>query len=195
MPESDVQSDVEQLAFFQMPERWRCRICGEEKPLDLFTMDRNVPIGRTRMCKVCAAARVKAYYERHPERRKQARRKDYERHGAAYRARMRRRARENPEQVRAEKREYHRRNPEVARLNARRRKYRLGLATTETREWARTILADPCAYCGSPTEQIDHVVPISRGGDHDWTNLIGACESCNRHKHANSLLQFLMEDR
>jgi 5-methylcytosine-specific restriction endonuclease McrA len=29
---------------------------------------------------------------------------------------------------------------------------------------------------------IDHVVPRRCGGDHTWTNLVTACEECNRKK-------------
>lgn len=43
-----------------------------------------------------------------------------------------------------------------------------------------------CAYCGrvGPTMQIDHVVPISRGGSHDMLNFALACQPCNGAKAA-----------
>lgn len=28
----------------------------------------------------------------------------------------------------------------------------------------------------------DHLIPISRGGDNDWTNVVTACSSCNTRK-------------
>lgn len=43
-----------------------------------------------------------------------------------------------------------------------------------------------CLYCGLRLSyremQIEHVMPRSRGGAHAWTNVVAACESCNRHK-------------
>jgi 5-methylcytosine-specific restriction endonuclease McrA len=43
-----------------------------------------------------------------------------------------------------------------------------------------------CQYCGEmPGRQnltVDHVVPRSRGGDHDWPNLVTACNNCNQKK-------------
>jgi len=30
--------------------------------------------------------------------------------------------------------------------------------------------------------QIEHVVPRSAGGVHEWTNVVAACEACNRVK-------------
>ena len=41
-----------------------------------------------------------------------------------------------------------------------------------------------CQYCGNVTTvlTIDHVVPRSLGGKHEWTNLVAACPSCNHRK-------------
>lgn len=41
-----------------------------------------------------------------------------------------------------------------------------------------------CRYCGARGGRLecDHVVPVSRGGSHDDSNLVTACESCNRSK-------------
>lgn len=43
-----------------------------------------------------------------------------------------------------------------------------------------------CQYCRVKfTEKkltIDHVVPLSKGGRHEWTNVVTACSSCNNRK-------------
>lgn len=39
-----------------------------------------------------------------------------------------------------------------------------------------------CVYCGDPSEHIDHVIPLFRGGDNDIENLVAACKPCNRAK-------------
>jgi 5-methylcytosine-specific restriction endonuclease McrA len=39
-----------------------------------------------------------------------------------------------------------------------------------------------CAYCRGPAETIDHVLPRSRGGGHDWDNVVAACAPCNHSK-------------
>lgn len=54
----------------------------------------------------------------------------------------------------------------------------------------RTVLARDghrCAYCGGPADTVDHVHPRSRGGRHDWTNVVAACSRCN-HRKADRLL-------
>lgn len=43
-----------------------------------------------------------------------------------------------------------------------------------------------CQYCGvrleRPDATIDHIVPISRGGQSNWINCVTACKPCNRRK-------------
>ena len=47
-----------------------------------------------------------------------------------------------------------------------------------------------CQYCGRPAAELkprealtrDHVIPISRGGTNDWTNVVAACSPCNTRK-------------
>jgi 5-methylcytosine-specific restriction endonuclease McrA len=39
-----------------------------------------------------------------------------------------------------------------------------------------------CQYCGASAENIDHIVPRSRGGEHVWENVVAACRPCNTRK-------------
>jgi 5-methylcytosine-specific restriction endonuclease McrA len=43
-----------------------------------------------------------------------------------------------------------------------------------------------CAYCGGHFHDLDltveHILPVSRGGRHEWTNVVTACRSCNTRK-------------
>lgn len=43
-----------------------------------------------------------------------------------------------------------------------------------------------CAYCGGKFAEsdltVEHIVPVSRGGQHVWTNVVTACRSCNTRK-------------
>lgn len=48
-----------------------------------------------------------------------------------------------------------------------------------------------CQYCGAKAPfvnlEIDHIVPVSKGGDNDLGNLITACEKCNQGKYNNEI--------
>jgi len=40
-----------------------------------------------------------------------------------------------------------------------------------------------CVYCGSKKElTVDHVIPKSKGGGNEWTNLVTSCFKCNLKK-------------
>lgn len=39
-----------------------------------------------------------------------------------------------------------------------------------------------CAYCGKPSEHLDHIVPICQGGTNDKSNLQMLCGRCNCKK-------------
>ncbi|MCD6451660.1 MAG: HNH endonuclease [Acidobacteria bacterium] len=47
-----------------------------------------------------------------------------------------------------------------------------------------------CQYCGKefPASELtlDHVIPLTRGGDHSWENLVTACKGCNNRKGART---------
>jgi hypothetical protein len=47
-----------------------------------------------------------------------------------------------------------------------------------------------CAYCDSRAEHMDHVHPLSRGGDDIESNMLPACAKCNLSKGAKSLAEW-----
>lgn len=44
-----------------------------------------------------------------------------------------------------------------------------------------------CQYCGATAENIDHVIPRSKGGPHTWDNVVAACRPCNTAKRDRML--------
>jgi 5-methylcytosine-specific restriction endonuclease McrA len=49
----------------------------------------------------------------------------------------------------------------------------------------RTVFArdgSRCQYCGLAAENLDHVIPRSKGGPHTWENVVAACRRCNTRK-------------
>lgn len=58
--------------------------------------------------------------------------------------------------------------------------------------WTEILRKDPCCYCGGPAGTLDHITPISAGGDNGWENLTAACHSCNAKKRTQPLLSFML---
>src|SRR3990170_4226237 len=58
--------------------------------------------------------------------------------------------------------------------------YRRRIALSRRAVFARDL--NRCQYCGGSAENLDHVVPRSRGGTHEWDNVVAACRPCNTRK-------------
>lgn len=51
-----------------------------------------------------------------------------------------------------------------------------------------------CAHCAErPFQEVDHVVPLARGGRHSIGNLLPSCAACNRSKQARLLVEWRAE--
>jgi len=50
-----------------------------------------------------------------------------------------------------------------------------------------------CRYCRAPAIQVDHVIPRCQGGSDEFSNLVAACEHCNKSKGGRTPEQAGME--
>lgn len=114
----------------------------------------------------------------------------------------------NPEKVRSIRaayrqqdaeymRSYYERNPERfadARHLRRARLASVGGAGVSGSDWNRLVVryGGRCAYClAAKPLTVDHIIPISRGGQHAIGNVLPACEHCNKSKGARLLIEWL----
>ena len=58
------------------------------------------------------------------------------------------------------------------------------------REFIFSKTKGKCSYCGAKAEEIDHIVPRTKGGSNSTYNLTPACRSCNETKSNLSLKEF-----
>ena len=87
---------------------------------------------------------------------------------------------------------WQKRHPEYARGRARLRRARKMACTTDNTaeafcRFVRSKKTIPCYYCGKPVPgkeaHIDHVIAISRQGNHASDNLCASCPTCNLRKN------------
>lgn len=64
------------------------------------------------------------------------------------------------------------------------------LYETSLKEFVFNKTKGRCSYCGAKAEEIDHIVPKSKGGTNSSYNLIPTCSSCNKKKSNLSLEDF-----
>lgn len=121
-----------------------------------------------------ARARTKVWRDENPERALDATRQWYA---------------SNKDRVLEYRRSYREANRERVRLHNIKRKLRhkaIEIMDLTAEEWMaiKEEWNFRCAYCGCTPEllTIDHVAPISKGGNHTASNIVPACQSCNSRK-------------
>jgi hypothetical protein len=98
----------------------------------------------------------------------------------------------NPEKRAAYQKTWRKANREVLQVQQRRRRKRL-VGKIAGEDWRRLVARHNglCAYCQErPATEIDHVIPVSRGGRHTIGNVLPACRSCNLSKRARLLIEW-----
>jgi 5-methylcytosine-specific restriction endonuclease McrA len=121
-------------------------------------------------------------------------RAEYLKHRESYMARAKEWIKSNPEKYKTYLKKTHANNPElyrkIWRLKQQRRTaamLQLGGDGLQGQEW-ELILRDQdgrCFWCAESADlTIDHVIPVSRGGRHEVSNIVGACRRCNSSKGA-----------
>ena len=72
--------------------------------------------------------------------------------------------------------------PAIVRLSRMVRVRRWGRTPPLTRRAVLRRDGGVCAYCSEAADTVDHVVPRSRGGRHEWTNVVASCRRDNSAK-------------
>jgi len=134
---------------------------------------------------VLTQQRARDWAAAHPEQAKATQRAWYEAHRDERMADIREWQAANPERVRANvRRANHRRRARLAGSNS---------PGVTREEWAAVVefFDGCCAYCGKPATELDHIVPISRGGRDALDNVQPACRKCNASKNSKLLGEWL----
>jgi 5-methylcytosine-specific restriction endonuclease McrA len=128
-----------------------------------------------------------------PERVSANKKKSAEKNRIARNERNRARYQQNPEIYRAKSRALRNANKELYdRHGINRRAIKRGtggikLSASEIMQ----IRKSPCFYCGTiGLNELDHIVPLSRGGKHTIGNLVSACRTCNASKGNKTIMEW-----
>ena len=174
-----------------------CTKCRESKPIEQFGKDSKAKDGKFYWCKECARAHDRAYYYADPSRRVAISQAYYWRNVEKCRARARSDHWENREANIERMRKYREENPHKHKeLSARRHARKVGAPVVEKidREYVWERDGGRCHICGKKIDRsiprnfhLDHLVPLSKGGNHTHDNLRAAHQTCNAMRHAGRL--------
>jgi len=165
-----------------------CTKCSQTQALDAFSKNKLGKNGLRSACKNCNNLAYKAWSQSNLQSLKDCRalrRKEARIYGRKY-------YEINSVSIKAGQKKWRQNNLEVVALRAHKRRVseRLGGVYIIYKQELKKIYSSPCAYCAAPSEHIDHIVPISRGGTHSIGNLTGACASCNLSKGAKFITEW-----
>lgn len=100
---------------------------------------------------------------------------------------------EDPERIRKARRDWVKTQKGVLYNRAARMARRGAPYTEEALSWIASLVDPICFYCGRIANEIDHIIPVSRGGTGERSNLVPSCRSCNARKNAMGLENFLAQ--
>ena len=171
-----------------------CTKCHTTKPLNDYHNDKRAKDGKQSRCKECALAAANAWSKANPERSRTQARKWAEANRESTRASKRAWRETNRERSRAATRAWRAANLQKAKLQKSARRARIAHAVPQ--RWKRTPSPDRlCYWCGitltPETTHIDHIMPISLGGQDTPNNTANTCAKCNQSKSATHPLVWL----
>jgi 5-methylcytosine-specific restriction endonuclease McrA len=97
------------------------------------------------------------------------------------------------EKKRAQSKIWTKNNPDKTRAQNQRRRARLANAKTfaVTPREIKKLYESACLFCGHQGRiDLDHAIPLSRGGDHSIGNLIPLCDNCNSTKYNKTIMEW-----
>lgn len=179
-----------------MEQSKACTKCGQIQPFNQFYKHATNADGLFSWCKLCHKIIKRISRHKNMAHYNQRARENYAKNAERYRASAVLYRASNPEKVAATFKKWAQANPEKqrergARRRARREQNGVYLVTNKER---KRFYSSPCFYCGSHEQiQIDHVIPIARGGRHSIGNLVAACFKCNNQKRARFIMEWRLK--
>ena len=170
-----------------------CSVCKQTKPFEEFGNKVNSAGGKYSSCLICTRIQRKAYRERNQASIKAQMADNYQRNREKRLSYVAKRYKENPQPTKDAAQKWQKRNPEYFAAYQRKRtaKKRNNDFRYVSRKELVKLYQMPCIYCGSKDSiEIDHIIPIARGGRHAIGNLAASCMSCNRSKHSLFVMEW-----
>ncbi len=168
-----------------------CRKCGIIKRFAEFSRERSRKDGLQTACKSCVKKRKETanYPKQTKEQAREYARKRRNKDRDAFNKRRRElyQKKSNKERIQQEHKRWVKNNPESIKARTNRRR---ALARNAQGDLSPTALlqrfsyyGNCCYYCGCDGKmQIEHRIPLSRGGSNHPSNIVPACPSCNNSK-------------
>lgn len=168
-----------------------CTICSAIKNIDQFYKHNIGLYGVASWCKECSTARARKKYQENREREIERSKKYNKNNPERLAANMRKCRERRPEHFKEYARRHTEENRDQYRIRwSRKNKVRKAAADKTKdkltlKQWREIKKAqnNKCYYCNVSCDlELEHVMPLSKGGEHSRKNVVGACQKCNAKK-------------
>lgn len=176
-----------------IPDHKICPRCDADKVLTEFREKSRGLYGRSSWCRICEQKYRAEYLAANretvlPKRRKQWAESVSVRTEAFKKAARKRASAWYADPVNKARQGLHMRRYMVENYDKwRRRALRMKLGNLTFEQWKQLLEVhdNRCAYCLEKSEKLtmDHIIALSKGGEHTQDNVVPACKSCNSSKH------------
>lgn len=170
-----------------------CSKCLQELSLQAFGAKSKSKDGLQSKCRDCHNAYHRQFYKRDPEKVKKRAAKYFAANRAELNQKRKIYRQNHIEQELATSKRWAQNNRDKSRAyraknSAKRKKAK---AFHVTNKDITKILNLKCFYCQeAPSEHVDHIIPLTRGGNHSVGNLIGSCARCNIRKSNKTIMEY-----
>jgi 5-methylcytosine-specific restriction endonuclease McrA len=183
--------------------RWAgktCSKCGKIKTTEKFTKNTRYRDGLQSYCKQCMSNYSNAWNKKNPAKRKAICKKWRDGNQRLVISLARSWNITNADKKREINRSWNKRHNKQVRMMEKSRYYKEKNAPGNgiiKNEWdqLKEEYFNRCVYCGKVKKlELDHIIPISKGGAHEIINAVPACRTCNSRKNNNPLILFLYKE-
>ncbi len=177
-----------------------CKKCNIEKPFESFQKEPRVKTGYGRSCNDCERVRKRLSMDKsrkaNPQKFKDYKyewyRRDLNKNRANKANAERRRISKDREGYNAKLKAKYDLDGHKQREASRKRRAKTKTEITKA-QWLEILEINDnrCAYCLTKSDklEVDHIIPLARGGLHEVDNIVPACEICNTSKNDKLLLE------
>ena len=173
-----------------------CSECEKRLPINDFHKDKNATDGFRSKCKTCRLIKVKEWYDENPKLRRENQKNRYHSDVELSRANdALRYVRDREKRILLATEHSHRR---------RGRKVQTVVEKGISKKSLKKKFGTKCYYCEKEMDfnvaegrkfnrdmaTIEHLIPLSKGGEHTFENTVLACRFCNLKKNAKSESEF-----
>lgn len=192
-----------------------CTKCNKISPLSGFSANHTTTDKLSSQCKKCASERSKEWRLKNKDKHRQYSKEWQKLNPEKRKKQCRKYTQKHREKLCEKRRERYQRNKDKERENSKKwqlanlQKFRHAQNLCKTRrrhqmkksddkitfdQWEniKTLAGNRCHYCKKEFKKLtmDHVIPLSRGGEHNPSNIVPACQSCNASK-SNKIITLL----